>query len=88
MQKLREYVRKGDLSEEEKARIYEEFSARETHILRLRRARLKSSDFQILAQIGRGGFAEVYLCKRKDTGEILVLKKMVKKVISARNKVR
>jgi cell cycle protein kinase DBF2 len=57
-------------------------------LLRKRRTRLQLSHFQILAQVGQGGYGQVFLCKKKDTGEICALKKMSKKSIYGQNEVR
>lgn len=51
---------------------------RESAYLRRRRSRIKIKDFQLLSLIGRGGYGEVYLCRKLDTKEILVLKRMKK----------
>lgn len=40
-------------------------------------------DFQLLSLIGRGGYGEVYLCRKLDTKEILVLKRMKKAQFTA-----
>jgi cell cycle protein kinase DBF2 len=53
----------------------------EHDVLRLRRARPKLRDFDILALIGRGGFGEVYLCRRQDTKQTLVIKKVRKQTL-------
>ena len=41
------------------------------------------ADFQLLSLIGRGGYGEVYLCRKIDTKEILVLKRMKKATFTA-----
>jgi serine/threonine protein kinase len=41
------------------------------------------TDFQLLSLIGRGGYGEVYLCRKLDTKEILVLKRMKKAQFTA-----
>jgi len=51
----------------------------ESEYLRLRRTRMLKKDFALLAILGKGGFGEVYLARKKDTGEILALKKMNRK---------
>lgn len=46
--------------------------------LRRRRRRLTVDDFQVLVIIGRGAFGEVLLCRKKDTQEIVAMKKLKK----------
>ena len=35
-------------------------------------------DFELLSIIGRGAFGEVRICRSKDTGEVVAMKKMRK----------
>lgn len=44
----------------------------------MRRLRMSKNDFELLAILGKGGFGEVYLSRKRDTGEILALKKIPK----------
>lgn len=50
-------------------------------LLRKRRAKLRVDQFHIIAQVGQGGYGEVYLARRIDTGEVCALKKMKKKTL-------
>jgi hypothetical protein len=43
-------------------------------------SKTKISDFHYLSQIGQGGYGVVYLCS-KNSGEIMALKKMNKKIL-------
>ena len=52
--------------------------SQEREQLRLRRTRLRITDFQILRQIGQGGYGEVFLTTKKDTKEICALKRLSK----------
>lgn len=61
----------------------EDLAKRESAYLRRRRCRIKIKDFQLLSLIGRGGYGEVYLCRKFDTKEILVLKRMKKSQFTA-----
>ncbi|KAK3068742.1 serine/threonine-protein kinase dbf2 [Teratosphaeriaceae sp. CCFEE 6253] len=56
--------------------------------LRRRRTRMKHGDFQILTQIGQGGYGQVYLASKKDTREICALKVMSKKLLYKLDEVR
>ncbi|KAI9501843.1 serine/threonine-protein kinase dbf2 [Coemansia spiralis] len=59
----------------------------ETNILRRRRNRTREHEFDILAQIGQGGFGQVFLARKRDTGEVCALKKMDKKLLVRLNEV-
>jgi serine/threonine protein kinase len=45
------------------------------------------TDFELMKKIGKGGFGEVYLCRKSDTKEILALKIIDKSNVWAQNKV-
>ncbi|KAJ2413083.1 serine/threonine-protein kinase dbf2, partial [Coemansia sp. RSA 2524] len=55
--------------------------AGESEILRRRRNRTREREFDILAQIGQGGYGQVFLARKRDTGEVCALKKMAKKLL-------
>eukprot|EP01113_Clastostelium_recurvatum_P014487 TRINITY_DN1788_c3_g1_i1.p1 TRINITY_DN1788_c3_g1~~TRINITY_DN1788_c3_g1_i1.p1 ORF type:complete len:755 (+),score=211.99 TRINITY_DN1788_c3_g1_i1:160-2424(+) len=57
----------------------------ETVYLRQRRTRMKLKDFRLLSLIGRGGYGEVYLARRIENGEVVVLKRMKKSVYLNKN---
>ncbi|GAM20724.1 hypothetical protein SAMD00019534_038990 [Acytostelium subglobosum LB1] len=44
-------------------------------------------DFDLIEKIGEGGFGQVFLAKKIDTGEILALKRMSKDLVWSKNKV-
>ncbi len=46
---------------------------------------MSKNDFMLLAILGKGGFGEVYLCRKRDTGEVLALKKMPKSLFTQQN---
>lgn len=54
---------------------------REHEVLRKRRLKPKHKDFQILTQVGQGGYGQVYLAKKKDSDEICALKILNKKLL-------
>ena len=54
---------------------------REHDVLRKRRLKPKHKDFQILTQVGQGGYGQVYLAKKKDSNEICALKILNKKLL-------
>ena len=45
-------------------------------------AGMKKSDYRILAPLGKGGFAEVFLCKIKQTGELIAIKRIKKEKLN------
>jgi len=56
--------------------------------LRKRRTRLRYGDFQILTQVGQGGYGQVYLAQKKDSHEVCALKVMSKKLLFKMDEVR
>ncbi|KAK0257710.1 hypothetical protein B0A54_15366 [Friedmanniomyces endolithicus] len=78
-------------SETEKEKFNElrtQYLGHERANLRQRRTRMKHGDFQILTQIGQGGYGQVYLASKKDTREICALKVMSKKLLYKLDEVR
>ncbi|EAQ89863.1 hypothetical protein CHGG_06482 [Chaetomium globosum CBS 148.51] len=61
---------------------------RERANLRKRRVRLRHADFQILTQVGQGGYGQVFLAQKKDTKEVCALKVMSKKLLFKLDEVR
>lgn len=55
--------------------------------MRRRRTKLKVNQFHIIAQIGQGGFGDVYLARRQETGEVCALKRMRKRTLHKMNEV-
>jgi len=66
------------LSYEEADKQFNALVQKESEYLRARRKKMRLKDYQLLAQIGKGGFGEVYLCVKRDTNEILALKRLKK----------
>ncbi|KAL2216948.1 putative serine/threonine protein kinase [Thermoascus aurantiacus ATCC 26904] len=64
------------------------YLGRERAHLRKRRTRLRQGDFQILTQVGQGGYGQVYLAQKKDTREVCALKVMSKKLLFKLDEVR
>jgi cell cycle protein kinase DBF2 len=62
--------------------------AKESAYLRKRRCRTNTSQFQLLAQIGQGGYGQVFLARKKDTKEVCALKKMNKKLLQKMNEIQ
>lgn len=68
--------------------LWSQYLGHERANLRQRRTRLRHGDFQILTQIGQGGYGQVYLASKKDTREICALKIMSKKLLFKLDEVR
>jgi serine/threonine protein kinase len=68
--------------------LWSQYLGHERANLRQRRTRLRHGDFQILTQIGQGGYGQVYLASKKDTREICALKVMSKKLLFKLDEVR
>ncbi|KAF2201698.1 kinase-like protein [Delitschia confertaspora ATCC 74209] len=64
------------------------YLGRERANLRKRRTRLRQGDFQILTQVGQGGYGQVFLAQKKDTREVCALKVMSKKLLHKLDEVR
>ena len=64
------------------------YLGRERAHLRKRRTRLRYGDFQILTQVGQGGYGQVYLAQKKDTREVCALKVMSKKLLFKMDEIR
>ena len=64
------------------------YLGRERTFLRKRRTRLRYGDFQILTQVGQGGYGQVYLATKKDTREVCALKVMSKKLLFKMDEIR
>jgi cell cycle protein kinase DBF2 len=70
-----------DLKAVEYAKEFKSYCGRERVILRRRRTKLKVDQFHIIAQVGQGGYGEVYLARKQETGEVCALKKMKKRTL-------
>ena len=66
----------------------QKYLGRERANLRKRRTRLRHGDFQILTQVGQGGYGQVYLAQKKDTREVCALKVMRKKLLFKLDEIR
>ncbi|KAF2721742.1 kinase-like protein [Polychaeton citri CBS 116435] len=80
-----------DSSEEDKAKylaMRSDYLGRERANLRARRTKLHHGDFQILTQVGQGGYGQVYLAQKKDTREVCALKVMSKKLLYKLDEIR
>ena len=74
-------LRRSKISEEEKEIIFKKFLEEESNFNRLIRTRLKSTRYQRLKLIGRGGFGEVWLVRDNITSNLYALKILKKTAI-------
>jgi serine/threonine protein kinase len=79
---------KRQLTAAESAKEFKSYCGRERVILRKRRTKLRVDQFHIIAQVGQGGYGEVFLARKQDTGEICALKKMKKRILFKMDEVR
>lgn len=72
---------KRSLSVTEYAKEFKSYCGRERVLLRKRRAKLRVEQFHIIAQVGQGGYGEVFLARKQDSGEVCALKRMRKRTL-------
>ncbi|VDC07008.1 unnamed protein product [Peniophora sp. CBMAI 1063] len=77
-----------DLTQAEYNKEFKSYCGRERVLLRRRRAKLRVDQFHIIAQVGQGGYGEVFLARKKETGEVCALKKMKKRTLFKMDEVR
>jgi cell cycle protein kinase DBF2 len=77
-----------NLSPTDYAKEFKSYCGRERVVLRKRRAKLRVEQFHIIAQVGQGGYGEVYLARKQETGEVCALKKMKKRTLYKMDEVR
>ncbi|KZV61243.1 AGC/NDR protein kinase [Peniophora sp. CONT] len=77
-----------DLTQAEYNKEFKSYCGRERVLLRRRRAKLRLDQFHIIAQVGQGGYGEVFLARKKETGEVCALKKMKKRTLFKMDEVR
>lgn len=70
------------------AKELKSYCGRERVLLRKRRTKLRVDQFHIIAQVGQGGYGEVFLARKQESGEVCALKKMRKRTLAKMNEVR
>ncbi|KAM4064917.1 kinase [Hirsutella rhossiliensis] len=83
-----EYPPPPATDEQSHGQMWSKYTGRERANLRKRRVRLRQGDFQILTQVGQGGYGQVFLAQKKDTREVCALKVMSKKLLFKLDEVR
>lgn len=64
------------------------YLGRERAHLRKRRTKLRLNSFHIITQVGQGGYGEVFLARKRETGEVCALKRLRKRVLVKMDEVR
>ncbi len=80
-------MEKLNLSEAEKELIKQDILHKEAELNRKLRKKISVKDFEPLTIIGRGAFGEVRICRLKETGEVVAMKKMKKSEMIYKNQV-
>ncbi|KAK9467594.1 kinase-like domain-containing protein [Lipomyces arxii] len=86
LQKFKNSV--NGLPNDEQMQQWRSYTGRERAYLRKRRTRLRYGDFDLLTQVGQGGYGKVYLARKGDTKEICALKVMKKSLLFKLDEIR
>ncbi|EGF83507.1 hypothetical protein BATDEDRAFT_8805, partial [Batrachochytrium dendrobatidis JAM81] len=81
LEQFKRQLTESKLPEEKVDQEWSIYNGRERAYLRKRRTRMRMSHFQIVKQVGQGGYGQVFLAKKKDTSELCALKRMNKKLL-------
>ncbi|KAH7911840.1 AGC/NDR protein kinase [Hygrophoropsis aurantiaca] len=81
-------TKKRQLSATDYTKEFKSYCGRERVVLRKRRTKLRVEQFHIIAQVGQGGYGEVFLARKSETGEVCALKKMKKRTLFKMDEVR
>jgi serine/threonine kinase 38 len=84
---LQKKMQKLNLSEAEQDLIKQDILHKEAELNRKMRKKIGVKDFEPLSIIGRGAFGEVRICRYKETGEVVAMKKMKKSEMLYKNQV-
>ena len=76
-----------DISNDEKQKMLSELGHAESEELRKNRIKQTIRDYESIKIIGRGAFGEVHVCRVKNTGEIVAIKKIKKEEIIKKNQI-
>ena len=77
-EKLEAEMEAADLKPRERSELRHELEQKETVYMRVKRQRMTEKAFEKIRVIGRGAFGEVWIVRKKDTGEIFAMKKLKK----------
>lgn len=65
----------------ERRAVLKKYQGKERATLRSRRSKLHYGDFEILTQVGQGGYGKVFLARKRDTHEACALKILNKRLL-------
>ncbi|KAL3230711.1 Cell cycle protein kinase DBF2 [Nakaseomyces bracarensis] len=85
MEYLQDQNQKQLMDSETAEKEWAAYLGKENSILRKRRIKPKNNDFEMLTQVGQGGYGQVYLAKKRDTKEVCALKILNKKLLHRLN---
>ena len=74
-----------NLTPHEKELIKQDVLHKEAELNRRTRKKISAYDFEPLHIIVRGAFVEVRICRHKDSGDVVAMKKMKKKEMLKKN---
>ncbi|KYR00230.1 putative protein serine/threonine kinase [Tieghemostelium lacteum] len=78
LQRLEEFIKELGIDQAGSEKWFSKHYESESNYLRNKRAGMKLQEFKILTQIGKGGFGQVFLAQKKDSGDIVTLKRIKK----------
>ncbi|KAI8820183.1 kinase-like domain-containing protein, partial [Fimicolochytrium jonesii] len=81
LQKFKDDMKTRGVGPGEQDRDWKYLCGKERAALRKRRTRIRLANFNIVTQVGQGGYGQVYLAKKNDTKEFCALKKMSKALL-------
>jgi len=76
------------MTPEQVAAAWEQYKEQRAAHSRRRRTRIRFSQFAVLSKIGQGGYGQVFLTRKTDTGEVCAVKRMAKAALARRGAVR
>lgn len=76
-----------NLTPHEKELIKQDVLHKEAELNRKARKKISIYEYEPMDIIGRGAFGEVRICKQKETGEVVAIKKMKKKEMLSKNQI-
>ncbi|CCD25904.2 serine/threonine-protein kinase DBF2 NDAI_0G01280 [Naumovozyma dairenensis CBS 421] len=76
-----EHKRAQNMSDQTLNMEWNGYIQQEHDVLRKRRLKPKHKDFEMITQVGQGGYGQVYLARKRDTNEVCALKILNKKLL-------
>lgn len=76
-----------DFSTKEKILLKQDVLKKESELMRESRKKLSIYDYEPISIIGKGAFGEVRVCREKETGDIVAIKKLKKEEMIRKNQI-